>query len=247
MAEFDELESTKIMDYDEFVCVLLRSFGAPLVKVELTEEQIKDITKITVETYRQYEVHSKAAMVVDPSMVSDPATGYKLPYHVLGINDVYQNITGAAGINTLFTAENFMYSQGYYDFRNFDLVSWVVLQNWLEIKNQVLGQNIRFNYNKYTKVVTFTPSYIKGYLILDVTVMVPTSFLWNIPWIMRFAQNEASIRISRIRTKFGQTQMLGGGTLEALVGEQDYRTIREELIKELISGIESEPVGFFVG
>jgi hypothetical protein len=232
---------------DEFICHVLGALGAPLIQVELTEEMMMGCITDAIQEYRRWESHSKAALAIDPSVVPMPATGIELPDDIMGINNAYQNNANTAGINTLFTEENFLYSQGYYNFRNFDLISWVVLQNWLETKNMVLGQHISYNYNKYSNVIVFTPSRLRGRVILDATVRTPIDCLWNEQWLKRFVINEMKIRISRIRSKHGGTQLLGGGQLSDLITEDAYEARRKELIDEAkFGGDFSDPVDFYV-
>lgn len=244
--DFGSPEHT-IKTKDEFICYVLRYFGAPLVQVELTEDMMIDCITSAIQEYRRWESHSKAALAIDPSVVPIPATGILLPDDVVGINDAYINNANTAGINTLFTEENFLYSQGYYNFRNFDLISWVVLQNWLETKNMVLGQHLSYNYNKYSNIIVFTPSRLRGRVILDVTVRTPVDCLWNEQWIRRYVVNEMSIRISRIRSKHGNTALLGGGTLSTIITEEAYELKRKELVDEAKSGGDfSDPISFWV-
>jgi hypothetical protein len=232
---------------DAFLCSVLSQMGAPRISIELTEGQIDVAIANAVRVFRNYESQVKAAIALDTSLVANPVTGIRLPDEVAGVNDVYQNTTGASGINTLFTAENYLYSQGYYDYKNFDLVSWQVLQNWIETKNMVLGTNLSYNFNKYTKVITFTPSRIYGIVLIEAYVHTPMACLWNNDWIRRYTMNEMYMMISNIRGKYGQTQLLGGGHIEAIMTRDQYEATRKELVKELIDGSESSPVDFYVG
>ena len=250
------LGTPAVTSADQLFCGVLLEIGAPLIgKAEITKEQMQWALDNTVRLFRRYESLTKAAIVLDTNLIEDPLTGAKLPDNVLQVRGLQQNTSALKGINTLFSAENILYSQGGYGFlgagyggsQSYSIVTWHLLQSWLEDLNMVLGQKVSYEYNEFTKVLTWTPTNFKGHLVLDAVVETPLECLYGLPWIHKYFRNEVFAIVNRVRMRFGNTQLLGGGSLQNIREGDRYEETRDKLEQDLIDGMDSEPIDMFVG
>lgn len=231
-----------------------RTLTSGLVNLEINQAALQDCVNEAIEYYLQYTTLDQAYMAVDLGYGTQGDGGIALPDNVKGVFSLDADVRGH-GINTLFTIENQLYMYGYYNFRNFDLVSWELVNEWLELKDRILGQKIHYRFDHRTRKLYTIPKNVTPYSevgngpigIIGVYLNPPIQALWNKPWIRQYAVEAARIRAGEARKKYGPTNLLGGGNIDG----QDWVTTGKERIKELMEelqdhNMDNEPVDFFI-
>jgi len=183
-----------------------------------------------------------------------------LDYHRKVI-DVFAFEEGSsAGINTLFTIEQTLAQQTYFSYAmgnyGFDLTSWYVLKDWLDMRQKLLSTKQYFEFDERTQRLHIIPepSTTGGSYFGAVGCYVEKS-LRNIipePWVYQYALALTKINIGRIRGKYAGTSLFGGGSpnYQDLLseGNQEKATLEEKLYTTASPGFgDADPAMFFIG
>lgn len=146
----------------ELIELTRRRFGAPMVKVELTDTQIEDAINYARDRFLKIAIGNAVQEEYTTVLLSGGQSVYDLPS---GIKEVvsYQDSAGGGmggSINTLFTIENYFYSQGMLTglTGSFDLVGYHIALDFLETLNRYVHSEYQWNYNRFRNQLTLTPT-----------------------------------------------------------------------------------------
>ena len=238
----------KLMDYID------DTLTAGLMQLEITEQALRGCINEAIEYYLQYTTMDKQFMAIDLSLGQYGDGGIRLPDYVKGVFSLEMDVRGH-GINTLFTIENQLYMYGYYNFRNFDLISWELVNEWLDLKDRILGQKIDYHFDHRTRKLYTIPKRLRDYAetgtgpigVIGVYTNPPIQALWNKPWIRRYAVAATKLRVGQVRSKYGPTNLLGGGNIDGQKWVDDAKDEIKELLEELQDhNMDNEPVDFYI-
>tara|TARA_R110000765_G_scaffold39557_3_gene85978 strand:- start:2198 stop:3445 length:1248 start_codon:yes stop_codon:yes gene_type:complete len=174
---------------------------------------------------------------------------------VVDVTDFEEGST--TGINTLFTLEQTMAQQTYFSYAmgnyGFDLVSWYTLKEWIDTREKMLATRRDIKFDPRTQYMQMYPQpggdrfygVIACYLERAIRDVIMEQ------WIYEYSLALSMMTIGRVRGKFGNVQLLGGGALnyEML---QEGRERKKELEDQLLLGAspgfgDTDPPMFFVG
>ena len=174
--------------------------------------------------------------------------------------DVFSFEEGStSGINTLFTIEQSLAQQTYFSYAmgnyGFDLISWYVLKDWLDIREKVLSTKRYFDFNERTQRLHITPepgvTKTDFFGAVGCYVEKPIRDLVKEPWFYKYALALTKINIARIRGKYAGTNLFGGGApnYQDLLseGNQEKTTLEERLYTGTPGFGDAPPPMFFVG
>jgi len=162
----------------------------------------------------------------------------------------------STGINTLFTIEQTLAQQTYFSYSlgnyGFDLISWYVLKQWLDTREKVLAlrRDVRFDPRTQYLQLFPEPRDTRFWGILTCYVERPLTDIIKEQWVYQYALALTKIAIGTIRGKYQNTQLFGGGTINAAILE-DGKAEKIELEKKLYESApglgDAAPPDFFVG
>lgn len=245
----DELHQNLLSDQVEFKDFqqttrdyVLGMLGSPIIKVELTDVQVKMCTDDAIgkmdfhapEWTRQFAVFDASATI----------NIYEIPRYILNnLSYVVYKKTLLSIQQTAGTLEFDFFLKYFQDnhlFENFGIGDFLILQQNLEMTRKVLGQEGGWNVidNQFLQlypspVVTPDPVILE-YQALNSNTMHPAYR----SWIQRFALAKAKGVLGQIRGKFASIPSPGGGVQlngASLVQEstQEQATLMEELLTEI--------------
>jgi len=153
------------------------------------------------------------------------------------------NYGETTGINTLFTLEQAMAQQIYSSYMignfGFDLQSWEVLKEFIDVRDKVLAQVPHFRFDPKTQILRIIPEPIPAnqYLaIVGCYLERPIKDLINERWIFRYTLALSKISVANVRGKFSGTGLFAGGSVNAgdfmSQGIAERDRLEEELKKE---------------
>lgn len=162
------------------------------------------------------------------------------------------------GVNTLFTIEQTLAQQNYFGYAlgnfGFDLTSWYTMKEFIDTREKMLATRKDLKFDPRTQYLTIYPqpsdtSHYYG--VLSCYVERPIRDLIKEQWVYQYASALTKITIGRVRGKFGNVELLGGGGLNYDLLEEG-RAEKEELETKLLEGAsaglgDSDPVMFIVG
>lgn len=162
----------------------------------------------------------------------------------------------STGVNTLFTIEQSLAQQTYFSYSlgnyGFDLISWYVLKQWLDTREKVLAlrRDVRFDSRTQYLQLFPEPRDTRFWGILTCYVERPLTDVIKEQWVYQYALALTKIAIGTIRGKYQNTQLFGGGTINAAILE-DGKAEKAELEKKLYESApglgDAAPPDFFVG
>ena len=176
-----------VTSYDLLSERIQRQLGAPLINLEVSDEQIYDYITDAIEYFTKWAGHTEEYLVFD-SKLYVPGVGIKVDDLVNKTPEMYKGTTtqgvSAAydydlasyrkvvdcfefskgedtGINTLFTLEQAMAQQIYSSYMignfGFDLVTWEVLKGFIDTRNKVLALQAQFRFDPRTQLLRIMP------------------------------------------------------------------------------------------
>lgn len=140
-------------------------FGYPVVKVELSDQQISKHIDRSVQKFKKWAVGQATQEVWFTMMLSGGQYLYDLP---VGVTEVisYDFHNLGSGINTLFTIDNYMYNKGMYDglFANaniegsrYSLVSYHIARDFLDMVKKYNVDEYNYKYHWSTNQLEIQP------------------------------------------------------------------------------------------
>jgi len=178
---------------------------------------------------------------------------------VMAVQDFEEGST--TGINTLFTIEQTLAQQTYFSYAmgnyGFDLVSWYVLKDWLEMREKLLATKRSYTFDDRTQMLRMYPqprssgNDARFYGVVSCQVERPIRDVIKEHWVYQYALALTKITVANIRGKYGSVSLFGGGSLNS----NDFMTQglgeKEKLELALYEGApglgDNEPPMFFVG
>lgn len=161
----------------------------------------------------------------------------------------------STGINTLFTLEQAMAQQIYSSYMignfGFDLQSWEILKEFIDVRNKVLAQTPHYRFDPRTQILRIIPEPIpqNSYLgVVGCYLERPIKDLINERWIHRYVLALSKITVANVRGKFSGTGLFAGGSVNASDFMSQGITERDALEQELKQQNEDvTPPMWFIG
>ena len=174
---------------------------------------------------------------------------------VVDVTDFDEGST--TGINTLFTLEQTLAQQTYFSYAmgnyGFDLVSWYTLKEWLDLREKVLATKRDIKFDPRTQYLQMYPQprNDRFYGVISCFLERPIRDVIMEQWIYEYSLALSMITIGRVRGKFGQVALLGGGALNydmITKGEERKAELEGKLLEGASPGFgDADPPMFFVG
>lgn len=175
---------------------------------------------------------------------------------VISVYDFYEGSSSA--MSSLFAFETAMAATTYYNYqfsmRGFDLTSWTAMNMWRKDRDKLLATKHSWSFDPYSQYFTLSPQPRKDrerfFGVLYCYVEEPLRNIIKSPWVWRYALALCKIMIGNSRGKWGDVQILGGGTISgntfAQQGLEEKKELEQQLIEKRGFG-EAEPPVFFIG
>lgn len=175
------------------------------------------------------------------------------------IIDVVDFTEGSSnGVNTLFTLEQTLAQQTFFSYAlgnyGFDLVSWYAIREWMEMREKVLAIKKAWKFDERTQYLTMIPEPADAqfYGVVSCYVERPIRDSIKEQWVMQYALALSKIAVGRVRGKFSNVNLLGGGTFNFNDILQEGLAEKKELEQTLLTGAstafgDGAPAPFIVG
>jgi hypothetical protein len=210
--------------------------------------------------------NSAAEYTFKPSENSQNSFVNSFDYDIMDyrkVIDIFDFEEGSSsGVNTLFTIEQTLAQQTYFSYAmgnyGFDLISWYVLKNWLEVREKLLALRRHITFDPRTQyMVMYPPPRTPGsgsrfYGVVACHVERPLRDIIKEPWVYQYALALSKISLGNIRGKYQNVQMFGGGSINfndiLAQGLEEKRNLEAQLFSGASPGFgDADPPMFFVG
>lgn len=179
--------TTSITSYEDLSTRIQYQLGAPLINLEISDEQVYDNITDAIEYFTKWAGYTEEYLIFD-SKLYKPGVGIKVDdlatrtsemrngTGVPGMSAIYDYDLAAyrkvvdcfsfdkgedTGINTLFTLEQAMAQQIYSSYMignfGFDLITWETLKSFIDTRNKVLAMTPHFRFDNRTQLLKIIP------------------------------------------------------------------------------------------
>jgi hypothetical protein len=163
-----------------------------------------------------------------------------------------------SGVDVLFSLDYIFAAQTYFnymqDFGGFDLVTWQVLKEWMELREKMFATKIHYMFDNRTQLLRLLPepgaNFTNRYIgIIGAYVEKPIRDLLPEQWVQKYTLALTKIMLGNVRGKFGGSiNLLGGGTINYNDILSQGIAEKDKLEADLMEKPgEANPVSFFVG
>ena len=151
--------------------LIKRRLGYPVIKVELTQQQIYDTIDYAKYKWVKWGAGNSIVETYFTTLLLAGQNFYDLPIGVVDIVD-YDDQGSEYGINTLFTVENFLYTRGVFNPAiwsgryGHSLISYHVALDFLKTLDRYTPSIYNYKYHKYTNQLEVHPQPPSGNALL---------------------------------------------------------------------------------
>lgn len=249
-----------VQSKQDLVDYCLRKLGSPVINIEVAPEQCDDRIDEALETFEEFhfEATENQWLMYELDQPSIDAGFITVPGNIQSVLNILPigSPTQSTGSNDDARIFSFRYQLMYAtikSWRNFDTLSYMLIQNWIdETKNMFIGTP-RFEYSRFQhklKIYMDLASLGVGYKFgVNATVLidpVANADVWNSKWLKQYATALIKQQWGNNLKKHESIQLLGGVTLN---GQKIYDEATDE-IEKLIADLREtyqEPPDFFIG
>lgn len=271
-----------IRTFDDLTTRIKMQFGYPTVDVEVCDGVIYDNINQALEWYSKYAGYTEEYLMFDsqsyiPGMgikmddvFSALGQAYRTDFSALS-GRMYDYDTSSyrkviaihgfdpveySGTDYLFTLDYMYAQQTYFSHMmgsfGFDLITWHVLKDWLELRSKLFATQPQVFFDKNTQWMRLIPeptSPTNRYIgIIGAWVERPICHMIAERWVYQYSTALTMIQVGNIRGKFGQVSLLGGGAIQWNELLQQGTTMKAQLEEELMTKFgESMPLGIYIG
>lgn len=238
----------------ELIQYALRELGAPLIEINVAEEQIQDRVDEALEFFREYhwdgiektylpiqltqQIIDEKKIILDDSMI----------YGVIKIHYIGSNLSS----NNLFSLEYQLRVQDLYNLIDADLINYAMTHQHLSLLNDQLIGHRPFRFNRLTNTVHLDTNMAKfdvdDYILVECYKIIDEESVpavWNNAWLKLYTAALIKRQWGSNLKKFSGMQLPGGVTIDGAGLYQEADSEVNELKTELQD--KSAPLEFFVG
>lgn len=217
-----------------------------------------------VQPVKSFSILGSASGVDSPNVDTSYFNSYDydvMDYRkVIAVQDFEEGTS--SGVNQLFTIEQTMAQQTYFSYAmgsyGFDLISWYVLKDWMEMREKLLATKRSYTFDDRTQMLRMYPQPRSGggsasrfYGVVMCSVERPVRDVIKEHWVYQYSLALTKITVANIRGKYGAVTLFGGGSLNSsdlMTQGLAEKTSLESMLYEGAPGLgDAEPPLFFVG
>ena len=231
---------------EDFKDFILRKIGAPVIQINVADEQVDDRVDEAISFWRDYHYNGSQLVYLKHEITqADKDNGYvPLPKGLLGISKIFgfdTNIstgTGMFNVNYQFVLNNIQ------DMTSYSMQTYYMTMQHIEFMQELLVGKPMIRYNKYVNkfhIDTDTKQWVVGNFIIieayDILDEDAYAELWTDRWLQNYAAVLVREQWGMNLTKFNQMTLVGGVQFngEQILSEAraDRERIEEDAIRSL--------------
>lgn len=240
---------------EEFKQYCLRRLGAPVVDINIDEEQLQDRIDDALLYYRDYHFDGTEKVYLKFEVTAaDIANKYlTLPHSVIGVTRVF-DIGDGRSASSLFNARYQFTLNEMFNISSMDMSPYVSAMRNIEMMHEIFVGKKPIRFNRHMNKLSVDMDWqadisagqyiiVDGYQVLDPDVYTD---VWGDRWMHRYATALIKRNWGENLKKFEGMQMPGGMTFNGQkIWEESVEEIR--LLEEEMINSYSLPVGDMIG
>jgi len=232
---------------EEFKDYILRKIGAPVIQVNVSEEQIEDRVDEAVSFWRDYHYNGSQMVYLKHELTqNDVDNGYiKLPPNILGISKVFDLNTSISASTGMFNVQYQFVLNNLTDLTSYGITNYYMTMQHLEFLQEMLVGKQMVRYNKHVNKLYIDVSKsslsVGKYIIVEAYDIIDPDEYADV-WSDRWLQNYASVLVREQwglnLTKFTNMQLVGGVQFNGEQILQEARAEREKMEEDAINSLQ---------
>lgn len=224
----------------ELIDYCLRKLGAPVLEVNVDDDQIEDRIDEALQKYYEYHFDGQRRTYIPVKITEiDIANGYiTLTDDVISVTRSLP-LTHAWSAANMFSMKYQMYMNDFYALYRADSMQYYVeMQQYLTTLDSLLNGQQSVQWQRHGNrlyIETKLADKVKAgeYIMIEAYIRVNNPEIWNDFWLKRYATALIQFQWGTNLTKFDGMQLPGGVTINARQyiddAENDIRSLEEEL------------------
>jgi hypothetical protein len=218
----------------EFKDWVLRKLGAPVIDINVSDEQIDDRVDEAVDYWRDYHYNGSQLVYMKHQITQENKdNGYiDLPTGILGISGIFNMQSSISTGSGIFNVQYQFVLNNLEDITGYNITNYYMSMSHLEFLQEMLVGKPMIRYNKHVNKLFLDTDpgllVVGEYIIIEAyDVIDPATYsdVWGDRWLQNYATALVKEQWGANLTKFTGMQLVGGVTFN---GEQILSDAREE-------------------
>jgi hypothetical protein len=233
----------------------LRELGAPVVEINVDDDQLEDRIDEALEYWRQYHYDGIEKIYMKHQVTATDITNRYIPVNdlIYGITRVFPIISSTTSSKSIFDLQYQLRLNDLYDLTSTSVIYYKTVMNHLALLDNVLNGSVMYRFNRLQNRLNIDIDWgmevtegqfilVEAYRVLD-----PAEFnrVWGEQWLKHYTSALFKKQWGTNLKKFNGLQLPGGVTID---GDGLFREAVEEM-KVLEDNLmsKSAPLEFFMG
>lgn len=231
---------------EEFKEYILRKIGAPVIQVNVAEEQVEDRVDEAVSFWRDYHYNGSQLVYLKHKLTQqDVENGYvTLPQNLLGISKIFDLDTSISTGTGIFNVQYQFVLNNISDITGYSVTNYWMTMSHMEFLQEILVGRPLIRYNKHVNKLYIDAD--KASLVADRYIIIEAydvidpdaySDVWGDRWLQNYASVLVREQWGLNLTKFTNMQLVGGVQFngEQILAEAraERQAMEEDAIKSL--------------
>ena len=228
----------------EFKEYLLRRLGAPVINIEVSDDQVDDRVDESLKYFYDYHFNGSEKTYYKHQLTTEDISNeyITLPENIIGAVRIFPVGTFAGTSGNMFSAEYQFALNDLYSYTAVSLVPYFMVRQHLGLIEEMLVGEKPIRYQRHTDRLYIDMNWDKvsegEYIIVEAyQVIDPDTWAdaWADRWLLEYASEKVKQQWGMNTKKFDQVQILGGMTY---TGQQIYdeasqriRELEEDMIR----------------
>jgi hypothetical protein len=218
----------------EFVEYVLRKIGAPVIQINVAEDQVEDRVDEAVSFWRDYHYNGSQLVYLKHQLTEDDVENgwIDMPKNILGISKVFDLSSSISSGSGIFNVQYQFVLTNIQDITSYNLQHYYMTMQNLEFMQEILVGRPLIRYNRHVNrlhIDTSAGNLVAGeYVVVEAYDVIDPNTYTDV-WSDRWLQNYAAVLIREQwglnLTKFSNMQLVGGVSFN---GEQILQEARDE-------------------
>jgi len=231
----------------EFIEHILRKIGAPVIEINVSDEQVEDRVDEGVSFWRDYHYNGSQLVYLKHQITQDDIdNGYfPLPQNILGISRVFDIKSSISGGTGIFNVSYQYVLNNLEDITGYEVSNYYMSMQHLEMLQEILVGRPLIRYNKHVNKLFIDMEkelFVPGeYIVIEAYDIIDEGTYPDV-WGDRWLQNYTSVLVREQwglnLTKFTNMQLVGGVQFNGEQILQEARAEREKMEEEAISNLQ---------
>ena len=219
---------------EQFKDWLLRKLGAPVIDINVSDEQIDDRVDEAVDFWRDYHYNGSQLVYMKHQITQENKdNGYiDLPTGILGISGIFNMQSSISTGSGIFNIQYQFVLNNLEDITGYNITNYYMSMSHLEFLQEMLVGKPMIRYNKHVNRLYLDTDpgllVVGEYIIIEAyDVIDPSTYsdVWSDRWLQNYATALVKEQWGSNLTKFSGMQLVGGVSFN---GEQILSDAREE-------------------